>query len=247
MKFSNLKIGVRLGITIGIQLVLMVVMGLMGFTSLMKMNDTARVANTAQLRVTLATDWMRTLEAHQEVLTSYVRSYNAAENTRLESVIASHTQRVLAIDKELNALSTDAGRAVLADVNRVAQSYRNARDELMKLKKSASQEDIYLLDNLNQTRIVPGLQAYVAEVNKLADASRFEAEEAGEQALATWQRGRVVLVICGVIALSAGVALGLTITRSITRPIAEAVRLADAVAAGDLSQRLESNAKDETG
>jgi methyl-accepting chemotaxis protein len=247
MKFSNLKIGARLGATIGIQLVLMVVMGLMGYTSLMKMDEAAHAIYQSQLRVTLATDWVRTLEAHQEVLTSYVRSFNPTENSRLESVIASHTQRVLAIDKELNALSTEEGRAVLAGVNQVAQSYRDARDELMKLKKSFNQEDLYQLENLNQTRIVPGLQAYAAQVSKLAEVAGVEAKEAGNDARATWERGRLVLILCGVISLSAGVALGLTITRSITRPIAEAVRLADTVAAGDLSQRLESSAKDETG
>ncbi|EYC50629.1 chemotaxis protein [Hylemonella gracilis str. Niagara R] len=247
MKYSHLKIGTRLGVTIGIQLLLMVVMGLMGYISLKKMDEAAYAIYQSQQRVTLATDWVRTLEAHQEVLTAYVRSFNPAENSRLETVIASHAQRVLAIDKQLNALSTEEGRAALAVVNQVAQSYRDARDDLMKLKKNFSQEDLFQLENLNQTRIVPGLQAYAAQVGKLAEVAGAEATAAGEDARATWQRGRVVLILCGVIALSAGLALGLTLTRSITRPIAEAVRLADTVAAGDLSQRMESQAKDETG
>ncbi|MGJ4749158.1 HAMP domain-containing protein, partial [Leptospira sp. SA-E8] len=85
------------------------------------------------------------------------------------------------------------------------------------------------------------------EVLKYSEVSQAEARDANEAARSTWERSRVVMILCTVISLAAGIALGITITRSITRPIAQAVKLADAVAAGDLSQRLVSNSKDETG
>jgi methyl-accepting chemotaxis protein len=247
MKFSNLKIGTRLGVTIGIQLVLMVVMGLMGFISLMKTHEATDMVYQAQRRVTLATDWVRTLESHQEVLTAYVRTYNPVESQRLEALINAHTRRVLELDKEFQGISTPEGLAILSQVNLLAMAYREARNELATLKQRNSTEDLYLMHTLNEQRLSPGLRAYAAEVQKLAEVSRTETEEASAAARSTWERGRVVLILCTVISLSAGVMLGITITRSITRPIAQAVKLADAVAAGDLSQHLESNARDETG
>ncbi|QBK06126.1 HAMP domain-containing protein [Hylemonella gracilis] len=247
MKFSDLKIGTRLSVTIGIQLVLMVVMALVGFVSLLRMNDASQAGYQAQQRVVLATDWMRTIEAHQEVLTAYVRNYNPMENQRLEAVINGHTQHVLELQKALQEIATPEGREILDRVNVQALAYREARNELTMLKQRNSTEDLYLMHTLNEQRLSPGLRAYAAEVQKLSEVSQAEALRANAAARSTWERSRVLLILCSAISLSAGVALGLTITRSITRPIAEAVRLADTVAAGDLSQRLESRARDETG
>ncbi|WP_138922361.1 MCP four helix bundle domain-containing protein, partial [Hylemonella gracilis] len=247
MKFSDLKIGTRLSVTIGIQLLLMVAMALVGFVSLLKMNEASYAGYLAQKRVALATDWMRTIEVHQEVLTAYVRTYNPVENQRLEALMTSHTNRMLELQKASQEIASPQGREMLDRVNVQAKAYREARNELNALKQRNSTEDLYLMHTLNEQRLSPGLRAYAAEVQKLSEVSQAEAEEAATTARATWERSRVLLLLCSAIALSAGVALGLTIARSITRPIAEAARLADAVAAGDLSQRLESNAKDETG
>ena len=48
-------------------------------------------------------------------------------------------------------------------------------------------------------------------------------------------------------ALAAGAALAWSITRSITRPLAEAVHIAETVAKGDLTSRVTIDARDETG
>ncbi len=49
------------------------------------------------------------------------------------------------------------------------------------------------------------------------------------------------------VALLVALVLGLWVTRSITRPVADAVRLAQAVAAGDLSTRIDVRSQDEIG
>ena len=55
------------------------------------------------------------------------------------------------------------------------------------------------------------------------------------------------LLVLSAAALALGVLLGWLITRSITRPISYAVKIAGAVADGNLTQRIEIGAKDETG
>ncbi len=51
----------------------------------------------------------------------------------------------------------------------------------------------------------------------------------------------------GIVVLALGALLGWLTTRSITRPIAYAVKVAATVAGGDLTQRIDADAKDETG
>lgn len=56
-----------------------------------------------------------------------------------------------------------------------------------------------------------------------------------------------VLIACASAALLLGVSLAWLITRSITRPISEAIILAESISGGDLSKVMRVNSRDETG
>jgi len=78
-------------------------------------------------------------------------------------------------------------------------------------------------------------------VEKITADSARVAEQAGAQASrATWLSVIVMLVVA-----AAGVAGGVWFSRTITRPLEHAVEVAGAVAGGDLSQRIDSNGRDE--
>ena len=59
--------------------------------------------------------------------------------------------------------------------------------------------------------------------------------------------GFVALGALGLAALAIGAALAWALSRSITQPLNHAVRLAQTVAAGDLTSRIEAGSKDEVG
>lgn len=88
---------------------------------------------------------------------------------------------------------------------------------------------------------------WLAAINVLIDL-----QESMNQEQATAARGIgdqfffVMLVLCGAAVLAAAV-LAWRITRSITRPMADAVAVFTAVAEGDLTQRLNSASKDGLG
>ncbi|MFD2299165.1 methyl-accepting chemotaxis protein [Paracidovorax citrulli] len=74
----------------------------------------------------------------------------------------------------------------------------------------------------------------------LLDVRLADAEDARATALAAEVGGTALAVVVALL-------LSLWVTRSITRPIARAVEVARAVAAGDLTQRIEVHARDEVG
>lgn len=84
-------------------------------------------------------------------------------------------------------------------------------------------------------------------LDKLTDLNRQHADEARTQAHATASLVKKVLIG----AIAAGVALALLLSlmlaRSITRPIAESAAMANRLAGGDLSTRVENSNRDEIG
>ena len=90
-------------------------------------------------------------------------------------------------------------------------------------------------------------QAAAAAQHQLLTAATDTMALLLQERLATVQRDRALLLalLGGLGALS--LALGIAITRSVTRPLGQAVAAADAVAAGDLSFRIADDGDDEAG
>lgn len=84
------------------------------------------------------------------------------------------------------------------------------------------------------------MAAVSADIKSRANQTKHEAE-------ANAQRNKVILVGAALVAAIIGLAFGFGVARSITRPLAQAVRVAKAVAAGDLTQNIVVKGKDEIG
>ncbi|MDX2479068.1 MAG: methyl-accepting chemotaxis protein [Desulfuromusa sp.] len=91
--------------------------------------------------------------------------------------------------------------------------------------------------NLNE------VQELMHHMNETATASIMS----DNQMIAAAVQTRTGIIILGVIALIVGLSAAYIITRAITVPIRKGVQLAEEIAQGDLSQRLNLNQKDEVG
>jgi methyl-accepting chemotaxis protein len=69
----------------------------------------------------------------------------------------------------------------------------------------------------------------------------------GARAVADGALAITVTLACSAAAVLAAIILGYLMARSIVNPLNEAVRVAENVAAGDLSTRIEAHSRDETG
>jgi methyl-accepting chemotaxis protein len=105
-------------------------------------------------------------------------------------------------------------------------------------------------DELKDTigsRMRPALVAYDEALLELARRQKQSFNETKASLDATVDSSRKLIIALGTLALALGAVLALLLTRSITRPIGEAVELARTVAKGDLTARIEVRTKDETG
>ena len=87
-----------------------------------------------------------------------------------------------------------------------------------------------------QTAIEKLMEAKLKDAKKISDANTATADAASR-----------IMTILAIVGALLAICLGLFITRTITRPINEAVGVANSLAKGDLTITVESKSKDETG
>jgi methyl-accepting chemotaxis protein len=82
-------------------------------------------------------------------------------------------------------------------------------------------------------------------IGKLATYNDDMAKVDATTAKDTYDGGRVFVAVALLVAIGAAVGLGMVISRAIANPLRDAVKLAEAVAAGDLTSSLSADGKDE--
>lgn len=148
------------------------------------------------------------------------------------------------MQKLQTSLTTDEGQRLLAQVAAMLPPYVSAMDQAQSLALAGQRDEAR--DALLQT-VRPAQNRLFEAVDALITYQRQQMNLTGE-AVANKVAHAVALMLG--VALAAGViGLGLawSITRTITRPIGDAVRLARQVASGDLSGRIVVTRRDEAG
>ena len=166
--------------------------------------------------------WNQGLQAYEKSWkeTKQLTTDNPAQQKRLDDIQARHVEFV-EVMKSLQTLRRDvqAGKAGMEDF---LTEFKKARD------KSAMDGFRALQGDLSKAE-----QDLLAQ--RMADAERLR-----HTALMIELGGSGLAVLVAIV-------LGLWVTRSITRPIAQAVQVAQAVAAGDLTTRIDVRSRDEVG
>ncbi|WP_421048293.1 methyl-accepting chemotaxis protein [Paraburkholderia sp. A1RI-2L] len=183
----------------------------------------ANARRTMELFITSDPD--RTAMIYQQIKANRKTIDGALET--LDQLVASPEGRAML------AQIRESRVAYVASFSRVAQLLAgNRRDEAA---STMSGETLPLLDALQE------------HVSALVDLQRTRVEEGGAQAAQEIHATRNLMVGLGVAALVIGAGLAYAVTRSITGPLRDAVRIARAVAAGDLTSRILVDSSDEAG
>ena len=267
MKFANLKIGRRLGAAFGILLILLVAVTLLGLGRMQDIQSWLRniaeennveTQAAVDMRVALYERALTVRNLHISLLTDAVTAdKNAAFLKEQSDRIAKESDRVKAMreqfDKARVTLETiyakpnanaDAEKALLAKIvafNTAALPLEDGLFDAMRTGKSFDQSFDFIKDGRNQLRL--------AMDNTITLGKVIDKENADVVAHATvvYDQARFWMISLSVIAVLLGTMLAWLTTRSITRPIERAVRIAQTVADGDLSVQIEVASKDETG
>ena len=141
-------------------------------------------------------------------------------------------------------ITTPQGREILERMAAANNGYLAGQDGLLKLIAAGDDEGArnYLVRELRPR--LAQLKGATAEQTKL---HKELSVRAGNEAEATYRSTTWLMSIVGALALALAAVVAWWITRSITRPLVRALDVANTVAAGDLTSRIDVTSRDETG
>src|SRR5476649_1918502 len=250
MNIANWKIGTRLGAGLGLSLLFMIGISVVGIANLGKLN-----AGTNDL----ATDKVPKVILAYQVAGGVNDIARAMRNAMLSTdpqTVRDELDRI-AQRKIENSANLDKLGQLIADDNDTQskarfQAVQDARAKYVVvqtefIKRSTDEARradvvVYLLTTVRKEQ--------TAYLNALTDLIKFQTaaiDQAKVDAQQAYVGARTMMVVLTVLATALAAGVVVWVTRSITSPLNRAVGMAQAVADGDLTTRIDCDSEDETG
>ena len=247
MNIQNLKIGARLGLAFAAVLALAAMLTVVGTLRLQEVVAAAADMDSTVSKTRLADRWLASTHINRALTEARLRAVDADDRARIDVRMKANSAEISAIDKKLQReVASEVGTALLAKLNVQRKLYTAARKKLFALKESGTM-DAAAIERAADADMNPALAAYEAAAGDLAAHQKKHFDDAKAHVEDVAASGRVVLAGVGAAAMLLGAALAWWLACSITGPLRRAVALANAVAQGDLTSRIEAVNGDETG
>jgi methyl-accepting chemotaxis protein len=247
---KNLKLSMRLALGFGLVVLLLVGVSILGLTSMaqiqQRLDEIASVNNKeASLAVGMRNAVnLLALRSRDIVLYDGTRKRQAIEG------IGQARQRYEGAEQELEAMFVARKETATKEMEAFSQ-VKELRTKVMPLVAKVVELGRFDMSEeaarFQGTEVDKPMQAWLDAIANLSDLAEQANTQAAEDARAAYTQAQLLMsALCSV-----GVVLGLLaawlITRSITRPLSNAVRIAETVSAGDLTSQIDVSSKDETG
>ena len=244
MSLRNMGIGLRASLSFAVLAGLLVLVGLFGLGQMAKLRESAAIIETA---------WMPSIENIHDSAANVaaIRLEALRLLTTDESAVRERSKGLIAkeraqlqerLDNHQALLSNDQERQLLDQLKTTAAGYMTIVDQLIqRVDLDEQMQALTLLtDKLTPQGVILG-----RSLDALIDFNQQGAQDAAQSAAQVYQSAQWIVGVIIAVALIATLLLAWLLTRSITTPLAQALRAARTIAAGDLSQSIHVQGKDE--
>ncbi|MBC7443916.1 MAG: HAMP domain-containing protein, partial [Polaromonas sp.] len=248
---KNWKIGARLGLGFGALLALLLVITGIGMWQMALLSDRVTFltevggAKLQALSSVQSAIGIRALAARNLALVSDP----AAQKSDIELVKSSQAGIDLGLAQLARimaepASATGAERQLLEQLRTMEAKYLPIANNVVAL--ATSQRTTQAITVLTQ-ECMPLLKTVIAHVAVFDQALRDGASQSQVAAQAAYQTAKWSIALISLASMLVGLLIAWWLTRSITRPLEQAVQVAQAVASGDLTSQVEVSTSDEIG
>ncbi len=246
MKINNLKIGTRLSLGFLLILMLLVLVTAFSINRFLLMSEHLDTTINDRYPKTVQMNYVK---AEVNIIARSMRNtLIMSDEEQVKKEVArignSHKEIADTLDKLNKSIDSKQGKELFGKLTEARTQYVSGQEQFMKLIASNQKDEAKAL-------LLGGLRAQqLAYFDALDTQLEYQSDlmnTAGKEAEAAAHSARIMIfILAGLAVLLGGLAAWL-ITRSITRPINQAVKIAQTVAGGDLTSRIEVTSKDETG
>lgn len=246
MLFSGMKISTRLASGFGAVIVLLVIITTISTMEMITLNhDVDDLVNDKFAKTVLANNIILNNNVIERAMRNSLLVKGKAEIARELDRIAVSTRTIEGDLHKIEAMiQSENDRTNFNDLINARTKYAVTKVQFIKLVSAGKRGEAinYMLSDVS-----PSQEAYIGTVSRLIESQTRLMEESGKNAGQQVRSSMIQIIVMGSIVLLASAFIGLLISRSITRPLREAIKVAIAVAQGDLTQRFEAASEDETG
>jgi len=246
--FKNMKIGKRMALGFGLLLAIMVGLiwqGISSMTGIQK--NLERIVTINNVRIELANDCNDQISVVSVNLRNIIMESDDTKHPLLEKKVADARAKYDENFKKIQEMtSKDDSKshelfAKIKEAQDQARLLNNKVNELDAAKKDA--EAISLMNK----EAGPAVEKWKTLLENLIDHNTERNKKRYDEAVHEFNKARTSMFGLGAAAILISILTAFFLTRSIVRPINEAVEVAKSMANGDLTITVESKSKDETG
>ncbi|GAB3244883.1 methyl-accepting chemotaxis protein [Chitinimonas naiadis] len=246
---KNWKIGVRLGAGFGFVLVLMVIMLVVSFSRMQSLSDNMdQMVNHRAKRLKQANDLIDTVNkraiASRDIISITDAAGIRAQKSAYEKSLTDFRDLT---DKLAQTSKSESSKQFLARVKQINDETLSTTKPAMDLAEVNTEESNKKAMDILISSAKPLQDKMIAEVNDFIVSQEEQMNQEYQQSVKDYEVARNTLLALAVAALALGAFAGWWITRSVVNPVRLAVRIAEGVAGGDLTQKIETDRNDETG
>ena len=243
---SNVRIGVRLGSAFACVLILITLIVSSNYYLIHKIdNELDNIAGNNQVRIEKAYEALVAVNnAASSIRTFVLLDDPVARGKLLEDIQIARKEYKEAVAKVEELDKTDRGKELITKLKEAVSPAGAANNKALELaKKGLQAEAVAALVN-------EGMPLTAKTVDRFIDLQKYEKQQAKlrfDDASKFGENARLISIIMGIISLIIGVIAAISMTLSITRPIASLVASNKLLSVGDLTANILVAGSDEIG
>ena len=245
MKFQNLSIGTRLFASFGLVLILMTGISALGIYGMNQSNAALHhIVEINIKKMALLEDMSNSIHIVSRVIRTVALLDDESEANRQREKILKARETYNAAMETLEKMPLDEkGLAFVADLKQETAAVRPLNNQFLEAIKTDKAEAIKGLIQVN----IPATAKWQDKISAFIELQREKSKKDEETASAAFDESKTIMIALSILAIALGSSTAWLITKSITRPINQAVLIAHTVASGDLTSKFDSTEQDETG
>ncbi len=246
MNPQNLKIGTRLGLGFALILLFLGCIAGLGVLQLQNAGDaTDEMVKQGLVKERLAADWLGATSSNSVRTFALLKSTDLEDQKYFQKGITQTSQSITENSKKLLAMLDKPEEKKLYEASLAKRAaYIDLRNAALKLKND---DQLAQAIRLVDAKLVPALETYEASIKAMLLYQAAQIDQTASSINALYRSARSGLIALALAALALGCMLAWWLTLGITRPLSQAVKVAQTVAAGNLTSTVEVKSTDETG